>query len=117
MSILLPETQKRINELKNRETEELAENQRQNEIAHQYRLASEQDAKDTRESEIEIERANEVEKLKAELKSDFMRASPSASDEDFERLYPELRDNHLVTNAEAEYERQLAAGRRSYNIL
>lgn len=117
MSILLQKTQERVNELKQQEEAKIAENKRQNEVARQQRLEREQKAKDTKTSEREAERSKAEDKLKADLRRYFMSANSSASDEDFERLYPSLRDEHLKNQMQSDYERQLASARQHYNIL
>ena len=43
--------------------------------------------------------------------------NPSATDEDFERLYPALRDAHMIRHTEDEYEKALARNRSKYNIV
>lgn len=114
---LLPETQQWIKELNNEENEKLAENQRQNEIVRQARIANAQKAKDAENAEREQERLAADEELKRRLRDSFLVSNPSATDEDFERLYPDLRDAHLIRSTEDEYEKQLASNRSKYNVL
>lgn len=114
---LLPETQQWIKELNNEETEKLAENQRQNESVRQARIANEQEVKDAEKAEREQERLAADDELKRRLRDSFVANNPSATDEDFDRLYSELRDAHLIRSTEDDYERQLASNRGKYNIL
>lgn len=115
--ILSPATEQRIKELNQEDEAILAENRRQNEVVRQARIKLEQEALDERNAEREAQRLNKEEKLKAELRANFMAGNPSASAEDFERLYPAYRDAYMIAEAEREYERQLTSGRAIYNIL
>lgn len=117
MSISLPETQKRINELNRQDEARLAENKRLNEIARQERLAREHESLGIRNAEREEQRLKAEEKLKADLRTNYMAGNPSASDKDFERVYLELKDARMIANALREEEEQLASARRSYNLL
>lgn len=117
MSNLLPETQKRIKELEQQKQSQIEENQRQNAIARQQRQFEEQEAKTTVLAKREAERLRVEENQKSEMKRVFMSANPSANVEDFERLYPTIRDDYLKNEAKREQERQLASARQYYDLL
>lgn len=117
MSILLPETQRRIDELKRQDDAKLAENMRSNEIARQERIERQKQLEAIVNSEREAVRQREEHKLKADLKRAFLSHNPSATEEDFERLYPQMRDEHLTSKMKHDEERQLASARAHYNLL
>lgn len=117
MNDLLPETQKRISEIERQDTARLAENKRRNDLAHAEWLAKLEQAKQTKLDALEEERVKKEEAMKARIRNEFLRTRPAASDEDFERLYPQLRDEDLLRPVEGESERQLASDRSMYNLL
>lgn len=72
--------------------------ERSNEAAARLEARKAQDraAQETKE----LERQKEAEaRTREELRMKFLR-NPSATEEDFERLYPQLRDEHLMREAE-----------------
>lgn len=92
------------------EQEQIDENMRSNEEARARRLAREAEEKREREREQEriakLQRAEEEKRLKRVMRETFLAANPSASSQDFERLWPQLRDEHYKHQAETETDRQ-----------
>lgn len=101
--------------------EQLEKQRLENEIIRQQRIARENEAKEAQDKERnerdEAQRKINETELKRILQSSFLNANPSASVEDFERLYPSIRDAHLKSETEREYERQLASARKHYNLM
>ena len=60
---------------------------------------------------VDARRQASEDALKATLRSQFLAANLSATDADFERLYPRLRDEHLLAERDAAEARQRAAVR------
>jgi hypothetical protein len=48
--------------------------------------------------EKEIDRSAEEKAFRVELKEIFLQANPFATEEDFERIYPVLRDKIMIKN-------------------
>lgn len=101
--------------------EQLEKQRLENELIRQARIAKETEAKEAENKERNerdeaLRKIKEVE-LKRTLQSSFLNANPSASVEDFERLYPTIRDEHLKNETEREYERQFASARKQYNLM
>ena len=101
--------------------EQLEKQRLENEIIRQQRIARENEAKEAQDKERnerdEAQRKINEAELKRTLQSSFINANPSASVEDFERLYPSIRDAYLKSETEREYERQLASARNQYNLM
>ncbi len=53
--------------------------------------------------------------LREKLQTDFMLSNPSASESDFERVFPRMRDEHLMTEAREAPEREKRALRATGN--
>jgi hypothetical protein len=72
---------------------------------------------EARERELEAERQAKIAEgrakaeadLREQLHADFMGANPSASEADFSRLFPALRDEHLLREATEAPQRERAA--------
>jgi tRNA A37 N6-isopentenylltransferase MiaA len=84
--------------LAEQQAEKIAEQKRSNEKARQVYLDSLEKKKIEAEKEREIIRAKEAANLKNELRSSFKNANPSASDAEFEKIYPSLREEMLKNN-------------------
>lgn len=101
--------------------EQLEQQRLENELIRQQRIARENEAKEARDKERnergEAQRKINEAELKRVLQSSFLTANASASVEDFERLYPSIRDAYLKSETEREYERQLALARNQYNLM
>lgn len=100
--------------------EQIAENQRENKLAREKweadaaaQKAAKEKARDERD---EAERKVKEAELKTSLRTLFLQANPEASDADFERLYPELRDEHYKRETEREDARQYEQARRNYQM-
>ena len=96
-----------------------AEDYRQREAARlaekRKRWAAEEKAeKAARESRIAEERRDAAAKLKTEIRSHFFASNAGATDEDFTRLWPQLRDAHLLANTRDPLVDEVAALRRQY---
>jgi len=100
------------------EAREQVERVRANDEARQRRLDAEAKAKREAEEARQAEEAKRREVALAEMKqrarSVFM-ANPAASEEDFERLWPQLRDQTLVDETRKADAALRAALRREYN--
>jgi hypothetical protein len=55
--------------------------------------------------------------LQAELRQQFLRSNPSASDSDFTRMWPSLRDEHFATEFRQKREREVEALRARSELL
>lgn len=84
----------------------LADNSRENDrirFEREQRLEAER-------HERETERGEEADaELRDHLRRRFIAGSPAATEADFERLYPQLRDAHLLAEAQQAPDREKAA--------
>src|SRR5438067_383087 len=104
-------------EFRAQEQAEIDENMRSNAEARKGRLDREAEEKRAKERERErvakLQRAEEERHLKGAMRERFLAANRSASSEDFERLWPQMRDDHYKHEAATARERQEQAMRAS----
>jgi hypothetical protein len=101
---------RRVFEQQDREAARLA--------AQKQRWAAEDEAErkaNTERREAAQQAAND--QLEAELRSQFFAANPAASEGDFKRLLPQMRDQTLLSRAEAGRNREVEGLRRNYGEL
>lgn len=100
--------------------EQIAENERLNKLAREKweaDAAAQKAAKDKeREERNEAERKAKEAELKTSLRTLFLQANEGATDADFERLYPSIRDEHYKRETEREDARQYEQARRNYQL-
>lgn len=82
-----------------------------NDAARANREAREAAQKSAERQANEERRQKADAELKARLRTEFMAGNPLATDADFERLYPSLRDQHLTRQATAAIDRMRESGR------
>jgi hypothetical protein len=73
------------------------------------RAQQEQERQDAQAAKMHERRAADDAALKAELHTKFFGANPTASEEDFERLLPSLRDEHLLERSRTAMEKTRAS--------
>lgn len=93
--------------------QDLLERSKTNDAARSQQVAA-LEAKQAEERErVELRRQSADDQLKAEKRATFLASNPTATESDFERLWPQLRDQHFIEQQNAAIAQAKASGRYS----